>query len=246
MQEGRATKTVKLERNSLYNLFATLIDHKKMPDFNPAAKAKKLKVIPVQKRRCLSGDELYKIFEQAKKEKGGTNWYALFLTIFIGGFRRDEVRKMEKANVDLKNDVIKVWETKTDNPRCIPIHPQLKPVLEQAVACAKGKLVFPNIKGQMLPRNALRTKIVQICKKVGIPQATVHDFRHTFASQQGLSEDAKQNIGGWSSKRIMQETYMHPQEKYIREEYYKVDFIPRPEINATVLPQKDSENVTNL
>ena len=70
--------------------------------------------------------------------------------------------------------------------------------------------------------------MVWICKKVGILQATLHDFRHTFASSQGLSEDTKQNIGGWSNKRVMQETYMHPQENHIKEEYCKFDFIPKP------------------
>lgn len=71
LQEGRATKTVKLERNSLYNLFATLIDHKKMPDFNPAAKAKKLKVIPVQKRRCLSGTSCIRFLSRLRKKREG-------------------------------------------------------------------------------------------------------------------------------------------------------------------------------
>ncbi len=242
LQDGRSTKTAKLERNSVYNLFVTLIDHKKIPDFNPVAKSKKIKVQSVQKRRSLSDDELSKIFEQAQKENKGIYWYAIFLTLYIGGLRRDEVRKMEKGSVDLKNNLIKIPDTKTDTPRCIPIHPQLRPVLQEALAIAKGNLVFPNAKGQMLPKNAMRDKLIQICKRAGILQATIHDFRHTFASQPGLSEDSKQRIGGWSTKRVMQETYMHPQENHIRDEYCSVDFLPRPEINATVLPQNGVAN----
>ena len=242
INEGRATKTVNLERNSLFNLFFTLIDHKKIPDLNPVAKTKRLKVKQVQNRRCLSDEELYKFFEGAKE--AGANWYAIFFTLYIGGFRRDEVRTMEKGSVDLKNDLIKVFETKTDTPKCVPIHPQLKPFLKQAVDRTKSNVVFPNAKGGMLPKNAMRDKMVWICKKVGILQATLHDFRHTFASNPKMSEDSKQNIGGWSNKRVMQETYMHPQANHIKEEYYNCDFIPKPpKLNATLLPQERIDNV---
>jgi integrase len=237
ISEGRATKTVNLERNSLFNLFFTLIDNKKIPDFNPVAKTKRFKVKQVQNRRCLSEEELYTFFEGAKK--AGDNWYAVFWTLYIGGFRRSEVRTMTKDAIDLKSDSIKVFETKTDTPKCVPIHPQLKPILKQAMDRAKGNLVFPNAKGGMLPKNAMRDKMVWICKKVGILQATLHDFRHTFASNPNMSEDVKQNVGGWSNKRVMQETYMHPQAKYIKNEYYNCDFIPKPPMPiATLLPQE--------
>ncbi|MDP8234696.1 MAG: tyrosine-type recombinase/integrase [Candidatus Saelkia tenebricola] len=92
---------------------------------------------------------------------------------------------------------------------------------------AKGKLVFSDSKGNLLQRNRMRDKMHKICKKVGILKATVHDLRHTFASGPELSSKTKQEIGGWSSKQVMEETYNNPPENIIRYEYFRASFIPK-------------------
>lgn len=228
-EKGRATKTINSERMALNNLFSVLIEHNKIPETNPVAKVKPFKVIKVQKRRCLTDEELFKFLEAAKEESKDINWYAIYLTLYITGMRRDEVRKMEKTDVDLTKDTITILNTKTDNPKMIPIHPQLRPVLQQAMKQTKGKWVFPNRHGELLHRNKLRDKMHKICDKIGIERATVHDLRHTFASRQGLSDRVKQIIGGWSSKQVMEKTYIHTPATYVREEYFKADFLPKPE-----------------
>ncbi|MEW6008856.1 MAG: site-specific integrase [Candidatus Omnitrophota bacterium] len=228
-EQGRATKTVNSERQALYNLFSVLIDNNKIPENNPVSKVKPFKIIKVQNRRCLSDKELYRFLEGAKAEiKDGINWYAIYLTLYITGMRRDEVRKLVKENVDLSNNFIKIMNTKTDKPKIIPLHPQLKPILKQAIESARGKLIFPNFDGKILPKNKIRDKMLKICEKVGILKATVHDLRHTFASRNGLSDRAKQVIGGWSSKLVMEKTYIHPPEDDIRNEYFSVNFMPKP------------------
>lgn len=227
-EKGRATKTVNSERLALYNLFRTLIDHNKIDGINPVEKAKRIKVIKVQKRRALSDKELEKLLEGAKAESGAINWYGIYLTLYITGMRRDEVRKLEKESVDFSRDVITILNTKTDRPKIIPIHPQLRPVLCEAVERSRGKWVFPNSEGNLLHKNKIRDKMIEICDKVGIPKATVHDLRHTFASRPELSGMAKQSIGGWSSKQVMERTYIHAQEDHVRDEYFKVDFLPKP------------------
>jgi len=73
----------------------------------------------------------------------------------------------------------------------------------------------------------MRDKMMEICEKVGIPKVTVHDLRHTFASRPELSSKTKQEIGGWSSKQVMEKTYNNPPENIIRDEYFKVSFIPK-------------------
>lgn len=237
-KQGRATKTVNSERQALYNLFYVLIDNNKIPEVNPVAKVKPLKIIKVQKRRCLSDEELYRFFEGAKAEtQDGVDWHGIYLTLYITGMRRDEVRKLEKENIDLSKGLIKIMNTKTDRPKIIPIHPQLKDVLQQAIAHSRGKLVFPGPNGKIQHKNKFRDKMHEICEKVGIAKATPHDLRHTFASRSGLSDRAKQIIGGWSSKQVMEKTYIHPPEEDIRNEYFGVDFIPK-------LKDKSHANVT--
>ena len=227
-EKERATKTVNSERMALHNLFSILIDYNKVAGVNPVTKVKPLKVIKVQKRRSLTDEELSKFLNGAKAESKDVNWYAIFLTLYITGMRRDEVRKMERSAVDLSKGLIVILNTKTDKPKFIPIHPQLKPVLQQAIKQSKSKWTFPNSEGSLLHRNKIRTKMIQICKKVGIEKATVHDLRHTFASRPELSGMAKQCIGGWSSKHVMEQTYIHTPEDYVRDEYFKVDFLPKP------------------
>ncbi len=226
-EKQRATKTVNSERMALYNLFSILIEHNKISGINPVAKIRSLKVIKVQKRHCLSDEELAKFLEGAKAESRDINWYAIYLTLYICGFRRDEVRKMEKSYVDLSKGIITIEDTKTDRPKIIPVHPELKPVLQKAIAQAKGKYVFPDSKGNILNKNKMRNKMIEICEKVGIVKATIHDLRHTFASRPGLSSKTKQEIGGWSSKQVMEKTYNNPPEDVIRDEYFKASFIPK-------------------
>lgn len=56
-------------------------------------------------------------------------------------------------------------------------------------------------------KNKIRDKMMQLCEKVGIPRTTPRDLRHAFASRPELSSKAKQEIGGWSSKQVMEKTY---------------------------------------
>ncbi|HAZ10802.1 MAG TPA: hypothetical protein DCY56_06835 [Candidatus Omnitrophica bacterium] len=226
-EKKRATKTVNSERMALYNLFSILIEHNKISGINPVSKIRSLKIIKVQKRRCLSDEELAKFLEGAKAESRDINWYAIYLTLYICGFRRDEVRKMEKSFVDLSKGIITIENTKTDRPKIIPIHPELKSVLQQAIAQARGRYVFSDPKGNILNKNKMRNKMIEICEKVGIAKATIHDLRHTFASRPGLSSKTKQEIGGWSSKQVMEKTYNNPPEDVIRDEYFKASFIPK-------------------
>lgn len=238
-EQGRATKTVNSERQALYNLFYVLIDNNKIPEINPVSKVSPLKIIKVQKRRCLSDEELHLFLEGARAEtKEGIDWYAIYLTLYITGMRRDEVRKLEKESIDLSSGIIRIMNTKTDRPKSIPIHPQLKDVLQKAVACSRGKLVFPDRNGKVLHKNKFRDKMHEICEKVGIEKATPHDLRHTFASRSGLSDRVKQVIGGWSSKQVMEKTYIHPPEEDIKKEYFEADFIPKSK-------DKRHANVTN-
>ncbi len=227
-ERKRATKTINCERMALNNLFSVLIEQNKIPEPNPVSRIKPFKVIKVQKRRCLTDDELSKFFDGAKAESGSINWYGIYFTLYITGMRRDEVRNLEKESVDLTNGFITILNTKTDKPKVIPIHPQLKPILQQAMEHSRSKLVFPDSKGELIHRNKFRYEMRNICDKVGIEKATPHDLRHTFASRQGLSDRVKQIIGGWSSKQVMENTYIHTPEDYVRDEYFKADFIPKP------------------
>jgi integrase len=88
-----STKTVNSARQALSNLFETLIQYEKFAR-NPAARVNLLKMVKKQKRRCLSNDELRLIFAQARQENDGVFWESIFVTFYITGMRRDELRTL--------------------------------------------------------------------------------------------------------------------------------------------------------
>lgn len=73
--------------------------------------------------------------------------------------------------------------------------------------------------------------MLKICRKVGIPRSTIHDLRHTFASNPKLSRETKIRIGGWKNKKTFDEVYNNPLDEPIKQEYIKwdVSFLPKPE-----------------
>ena len=226
-EQGRAPKTINSEKQALGNLFKTLFEYEKILGYNPVDKVNNLKKDPVRVGRCIPDEELNKFFDCIKAENENISWCAIFATLLMTGMRRDEVRLRQIKDIDFEKGIIKVTQTKTDKPKMVFIHPKLEPFLRVAVERAKklnSKWLFPNTEGDMLVKNKIRDKMIEICKKAGIPKATVHDLRHTFASKQDLSDKTKQEIGGWSSKEVMEKTYNHPPAEIIRNDYFKADF----------------------
>src|SRR6267143_1920349 len=73
------------------------------------------------------------------------------LSIYAG-LRKGELAGLEKGDVDLGRNLIHVrrsWSRefpKGDHEEAIPIDPELRPFLEQALQRAKGQLLFPRSK----------------------------------------------------------------------------------------------------
>lgn len=83
----------------------------------------------------------------------------------------------------------------------------------------------------MLHKNAMRYKLIEICKKIGIQKCTVHDLRHTFASEIALSQETRLKQGAWKSEQTFQNTYNNPPGEVIRREYnsWDLNFLPMPD-----------------
>jgi len=241
---GKANKTINSETDFLHGVWEVLIKHGKIQEFDLATKRRnsptelleRLPREPKQKRRVIPPNEATKLLEGAiaQGKRDNVDWYGIFLTYYIAGCRRDEVRKMEPDWVDLENDLFKFPKTKNNKRgKVIHIHPFLKPCIAKALLRAKeakNSLLFPDSNGYALPKNKIRNTMMKICRDVGISKATPHDLRHSFGSNTKLSQTTKQKIGGWKNKRVLEETYDHPPEDIIKEEYFSwnVDFLPKP------------------
>lgn len=232
LQKGRATKTVKDEEIVLSEMYELLIKKNKIPHKNPFSELKPLAIEPVQIRRVLSNDDLKKFFEVAKSMSQPVYWYGLFMILYSAGMRRDEVRLMKKASVNFDSGYFELPKSKMKKDKVIsktvPIHPKIVPILKEAIARSKSEYVFPDDDGEAMPKNKIRDEMMKICKIAGIPKSTPHDFRHTWTTKTrlaGMSNEARREVGGWSSNDVMEKTYTHYPDAKIRDEYFAVDFL---------------------
>jgi integrase len=99
-------------------------------------------------------------------------------TAYLTAMRQGEILNLTWGQVDLKEGFIHLGpeNTKTNDGRAIPIHPELKATLE---ALPRG---LPNVKvfsyhGQSVA--STKTSFVTACKNAGIENFTFHDLRHT-------------------------------------------------------------------
>jgi integrase len=229
---GRANKTVTDEEILLSSVYEALIKKNKIPHKNPFSELEPLAVEPVQNRRVIPDSELIKFFEVVKSMSQGIYWYGLFMTLYFTGMRRDEVRLMKKMSVNFDSGYFELPKSKTKKGKMIsktvPIHPKLIPMLEEAIARSKSEYVFPDEDGEVMPKNKIRDVMMKICEISGIPKATPHDFRHTWTTKArlaGMSNEARREVGGWSSNNVMEKTYTHYPDERIKSEYFAVDFL---------------------
>ncbi len=229
---GRASKTVSDEEMVLSSLYKLLIKKNKIVHKNPFSELDPLMVEPRQLRRVIPKEELNKFFNTAKEQGKEIYWYGIFMVFYATGMRRDELRFMEKSWVNFETNHFEIPSTKTMKgkviSKAIPIHPDLKPILEEAIARSNSKYLFPNKDGTVQHKNKFRVNMKRISRLAGIPEGTPHDFRHTFSTMSrlgGMSNEARRTIGGWSNDEVMNSTYTHYPEDKIQAEYFKLDIL---------------------
>jgi len=89
---------------------------------------------------------------------------AVIFTAFYSGMRRSEILR-----VAIDGDVFKLFDTKNGSLRFVPIHRKLKPYLKE----------FPI----RMSKNYLSQAFTRLSKKLGLDNYTLHDLRHSTASE---------------------------------------------------------------
>jgi integrase len=103
------------------------------------------------------------------------------------GLRRTELLKLRPVDCDFESELILVRETKTDEPREVPMNVTARAILEELVEQSRDKgyeYIFTN------PRTGTRYKDVkkaykELLKDAGIADLWFHDLRHSFATAAG-------------------------------------------------------------
>jgi integrase len=177
-------RTVNFEVSTLRTFFYYLINERAMSMANPCARFKPLKDERERARRrppTYTQAELKKLFAACGKlEK------AAFGTLLLTGLREQELCYLNWKDVDLKRETIRVtgedkdgFSPKDYEERLIPIPQDLVALLKKLPQ--KSEWVFPGAKSGR-STHLLRT-LKGIANRAGIGHATLHKFRHTYATR---------------------------------------------------------------
>jgi integrase len=136
------------------------------------------------------------------------------LTLCFQGCRTQEALQLLWGDVDLERETLWLGRTKTGDPRTTTMHPRVLDALEAMTRGDPTDHVFLSARGRpysdtrdyKLPGgNPLRKAHATACRRAGIRNFTVHDWRHHWASHMvmaGADLLTIQAMGGWSRKSL--------------------------------------------
>ena len=124
---------------------------------------------------------------------------ALFGVLASTGLRISEALRLRQADVDLRQGLLRILETKFHKCRLVVLHPTVS-VQVQAYACFRDKYrhagradaFFLSESGRALNYSTVRTTFRKIAcclgwdSPVGMPRPRIYDLRHTFACRRLL------------------------------------------------------------
>jgi len=124
----------------------------------------------------------------------------IFRLLYSCGMRVSEVISLKIQDLDFEQGLIMVAESKSGNPRYVPMLDEIKKLLQNYEEQYKPQtLLFPARDGGIYHVKTIYGFFRQILELIGIPHQgrgkgpRVHDFRHTFAVH-SLLQAQKQGI----------------------------------------------------
>ncbi len=215
-------RTINYEIAVLRTFFYFLIRGRNLPIGNPCANFKQLKDPRVKAKRrppTYKQDELDRIFAACdEREK------TIFATLLLTGFREEELCYLTWADVelgDLDNATVRVsgegkegFSPKDYEERVIPITRELAELLGKLPR--QWALVFPTKTGNR--QTHLLRRLKEIADAAKVTNATLHKFRHTYATrllESGCDIVTVQKLMGHSDIDTTRQ-YLDPDEKLKR------------------------------
>ena len=97
--------------------------------------------------------------------------------------RKSEDLNLNRSRIDLKGRIVRLKpeDTKTHSDRSVPIHPEVRDILEKIlrVPSLHSDRFFHRDGLPIINEHHIRTVHEKICRDAGIENFTLHDFRHT-------------------------------------------------------------------
>lgn len=140
--------------------------------------------VPKRKRRALSKGEIEELLVAAE----GSGLYEPILVALYTGARRGELTQLRSSDVDLDHGVVHFRGeiTKAGEHGDVPIHPRLRPLLEEK-AKTDGALLR-RADGEPWPPDEISRRFTSLVRsRLGWNDVTFHCLRHTFGTQLAAS-----------------------------------------------------------
>lgn len=179
-----APRTVNFEVSALRTFFYYLINERAVAMENPCKRFKPLKDERERARRrpaTYAQNDLDKLFASAN-----TFEKTVYATFLLTGLREQELSNLTWKDVDLKKAILRVtgegkedFSPKDYEERLIPIPPDLVTLLTKLKR--KSELMFPTSQGGR--QTHLLRRLKRLAKRAGVAHATLHKFRHTYATR---------------------------------------------------------------
>ena len=184
--------------------------HRGLITYNPAAEIKYSKKQHSRRIRWFTKEELQKIFKLA--DQLYPHLAPAFKFMYYTGLRRSELISLQWQDVDFKNAILKVMDSKTPKGiRPIPLNKEALNILRNLPRYEGNEFVFASPHGGSWHRDVLTKRFAVILRKAGIKDASLHTLRHTFASHlamAGVPLDVIRDLLGHGSVLIT-EIYAH-------------------------------------
>lgn len=138
----------------------------------------------------------------------------IFLFSLYTGCRLSEVVSASVEDIDLSSNVIRIHSIKTESnadneSRYVPLHSDIRPMLEKLVEERQRGLLFPKFSSMTNSQAAKYMK--KACLKAGVAYKRFHGLRHTFATflvEAGVDIKKVMAYGGWHELATVQR-YVH-------------------------------------
>jgi integrase len=139
------------------------------------------------------------------------------------GMRKSEILNLKWQDIDLRNRLIIIRNTKNNESRTIPMNETLCDMLQMLSPTNEQQYVFANREGK--PFGDVRTSFRNALKRAGIKDFRFHDLRHTFASKlvmRGVDIRTVQTLLGHKDI-AMTMRYSHLSDAHLKEAVKKLE-----------------------
>jgi len=184
---------------------------------NPLKTVKKLKE-PPGRIRYLNAEEIERLMVQC-----ADHIKPIVVMALNTGMRKGEILHLQWGDIDFKNRILHIRQTKNNEHKTIPINDTLLNCLLGLSPQLSNQYVFANPEGN--PYTDVKTGFSRAVQRAGITDFRFHDLRHTFASRLVMAGTDLRTVqvllGHKDIKMTMR--YSHLSDTHLREAVNKLE-----------------------